>query len=193
MEEVGRVEEYRKLVTECLKLRDDENVQTVIEVTGKLLLLNPDFITAWNIRRKALQVLLKDSTETPETELRFSVETIKANPKSYGAWFHRKWLIITLKAANGPLEISHELVLCNKLLELDSRNFHCWNYRWFLTESFQVSIQSEFDFTTLMIYKNFSNYSAWHRRSLLFPRLEAIIGPDALKHSINAGNLMLDN
>ncbi|PJF17876.1 Geranylgeranyl transferase type-2 subunit alpha [Paramicrosporidium saccamoebae] len=170
--EVVRVEEYRGLVAECLKLRNSEHLQTIMTVTGKLLLLNPDFMTAWNIRRRALQVLLKDSADMVEAELRFSVEAIKANPKSYGAWFHRKWIIIALKSAEAPLEVAHELVLCNKLLELDSRNFHCWNYRWFLTESFNVSIQSEFDFTTLMIYRNFSNYSAWHRRSLLFPRLE---------------------
>jgi geranylgeranyl transferase type-2 subunit alpha len=55
-----------------------------------------------------------------------------------------------------------------------------------LTETFDVSVQSEFDFTTLMIYKNFSNYSAWHRRSVLLPRLESVIGEAELLHSINA-------
>lgn len=50
---------------------------------------------------------------------------------------------------------------------------HGWNYRWFLTEAFpeQVCLQDEFDFTTQMIYKDFSNYSAWHRRSVLVERM----------------------
>lgn len=52
----------------------------------------------------------------------FSVEAIKANPKSYGAWYHRKWIITELKIANAPVDISNELRLCTKLLELDSRN-----------------------------------------------------------------------
>ncbi len=36
-------------------------------------------------------------------------------------------------------------------------------------------MQDEFDFTTRKIYENFSNYSAWHRRTLLFvPFLQTI-------------------
>jgi geranylgeranyl transferase type-2 subunit alpha len=71
-------------------------------------------------------------------------------------------------------------------LFIDNVVVHCWNYRWFLTETFNVSVQAEFDFTTLMIYRNFSNYSAWHRRSLLFPRLEPIIGQQALLTAIDS-------
>lgn len=127
---------------------------------------------------------------------------IKSNPKSYAAWYHRRWLAAELKAKDPLLSASHELQLCNKLLELDPRNctplsleprrlttktVHCWNYRWYLTESFAVPVQSEFDYTTLMIYRNFSNYSAWHRRSLLFPRLEAVIGGEALEQCTLAG------
>ncbi len=38
-----------------------------------------------------------------------------------------------------------------------------------------MAIEDEFDFTTRKIYENFSNYSAWHRRTLLlFPILEQL-------------------
>jgi geranylgeranyl transferase type-2 subunit alpha len=109
-----------------------------------------------------------------EKELEFSVETIKANCKSYGAWFHRKWLSGVL---GGDLNLALELKLCSKLLELDSRNFHCWNYRIQLFQRFrliesQEEIEKEIDFTTLMVYKNFSNYSAWHRRSVMLTLLD---------------------
>lgn len=47
---------------------------------------------------------------------------------------------------------------------------HGWNYRIWLTEWAEVSVLDEFDFTTLKIYRNFSNYSAWQRRSHLLPK-----------------------
>ena len=59
-------------------------------------------------------------------EMDFSVATIKLNCKSYGAWYHRQWLA---RAFRDYLDLDAEINLCAKLLGMDSRNFHCWNYR----------------------------------------------------------------
>lgn len=69
---------------------------------------------------------------------------------------------VTVRPTLAASSLAHRLLLV-----------HGWNYRWFLTESFleQASLSDEFDFTTQMIYKNFSNYSAWHRRSVIVERL----------------------
>jgi hypothetical protein len=47
---------------------------------------------------------------------------------------------------------------------------HGWNYRIWLVNWANVSVVDEFDFTTLKIYQNFSNYSAWQRRSNILPK-----------------------
>ena len=52
---------------------------------------------------------------------------LRRNPKSYGAWQHRKW---TLRAQGpGRADLAHELALCAQLLAADERNFHCWGFR----------------------------------------------------------------
>ena len=42
----------------------------------------------------------------------------------------------------------------------------------FVANLFKVPLQHELDFTTDMIYSNFSNYSAWHHRSRLLDQIE---------------------
>lgn len=92
--------------------------------TSEALLLNPDLLTAWNVRRRALRLLFaSDDWQAAGQELEFSVATIKVNPKSYGAWHHRRWLVgEALRGTPGEAPIRHELALCAKLLELDARN-----------------------------------------------------------------------
>ena len=123
-----------------------------------------------------------------------NVLSIKANPKSYSAWFHRRWFIENYCGLVKEKIVEEELELLCQLLDLDCRNckkkkkkiiwlvilklyyipffcvVHGWNYRIWLTNWASVSVISEFDFTTLKIYQNFSNYSAWQRRSQLFPK-----------------------
>ncbi len=77
-------------------------------------------------------------------ELEFLVKGIMKSPKSYTLWFHRQWIIekglaieklLLLKKAESEKAswqsriLETELKLCDKMLAMDERNFHCWNYR----------------------------------------------------------------
>ena len=68
--------------------------------------------------------------------------------------------------------MEHELSQCALFLKLDARNFHCWNYRRFVASQLgEESFQTEFDFSTTKISENFSNYSAFHHRSIYIRKL----------------------
>jgi hypothetical protein len=69
---------------------------------------------------------------------------------------------------NFSVDFETELNLCKDLLKLDQRNFHCWNYRRHLINKADVgnSFQAEMTFSTEKINENFSNYSAFHHRSV---------------------------
>lgn len=98
-------------------------------LTEKLLLVNPDPLVLWNRRRKLLLSSGDDSsTINIDKELSLTQACLERNPKAYGAWFHRKWILWRYCAANTPL-LQHELVLCALFLLKDERNFHCWNFR----------------------------------------------------------------
>jgi geranylgeranyl transferase type-2 subunit alpha len=66
------------------------------------------------------------------------------------------------------------------MLVRDSRNFHGWGYRRKVVSELESAklngksmVESEFEYTTKVIHgdKGLSNFSAWHRRSKLIPRL----------------------
>jgi len=55
------------------------------------------------------------------------------------------------------------------MLEIDERNFHCWNYRnWLISEvekNSEAYIEREIAYTQEKYEKNFSNFSALHFRA----------------------------
>ena len=87
----------------------------MLACTKKLLLVNPEYYTAWNKRKRAIQLL---SIEVAE-ELAFNVAAIKANPKSYVTWQHRRWLLQRFDYKDA---VAGELALLEKLLIQDCRN-----------------------------------------------------------------------
>jgi len=94
-------------------------------------------------------------------------ELIPKYPKSYWIWFHREWITEKMSSCDWQ----RELGLCTKLLAKDERNFLCWRYRRYVAEKSKVPLEKEFEFTTTKIEENFSNYSAWHQRSVLIPSI----------------------
>ncbi|KAJ1496629.1 Rab geranylgeranyltransferase, partial [Coelomomyces lativittatus] len=83
------------------------------------------------------------------------------SPKSYWVWNHRFWCLES--GALGPAQWQDELSLVEKVLEVDPRNFHAWNYRRKVLP--HIPTTDEYAYTMKMISKGITNGSAWHHRS----------------------------
>ena len=137
--------------------------EVLLALTEKMLSVNPDPSHLWNIRREVLIYLIlssptdtADNSDTKEiydegesahnfildiqVELKLTAHCLQRNPKSYSAWFHRKWALAYVMRCsrsnnhwvNMKSILSSELELCGQFLQLDERNFHCWNFRRFV-------------------------------------------------------------
>ncbi|XP_075067251.1 geranylgeranyl transferase type-2 subunit alpha isoform X2 [Mixophyes fleayi] len=194
-QEVKRKEREKKLqlyvsVTQTAlhKREVGELDKEALELTTQILALNPDFASLWNMRREVFLALGADRSDEEMRplylgELSFLESCLRVNPKSYGTWYHRCW---TMQHMPEP-DWSRELTLCNRFLELDERNFHCWDYRRFVTQTSRVKLTDELEFTSSLIAKNFSNYSSWHYRSKLLPEIH----PDPLRLGRVTENVLL--
>ncbi|KAG8455374.1 hypothetical protein GDO86_001535 [Hymenochirus boettgeri] len=170
---------YTSVTQAALHKREIGELDTeALDLTAQILSLNPDFASLWNLRREVfLQLQTNRSEEEMQSlcsgELTFLENCLRVSPKSYGTWYHRCWIMGIMPIPDWVRELS----LCNRFLEIDERNFHCWDYRRFVTRSSSVPVSEELDLTSNLIAKNFSNYSSWHYRSKLLPQ----INPDPLR------------
>lgn len=93
----------------------------LLELTGKILSVNPDHSTLWNIRRECiLKMMAGDEPDTSlyERDLGFTELCLQIQPKSYGAWHHRVWIL-----ENSPEpDWNREVNLCTIYLRKDERN-----------------------------------------------------------------------
>lgn len=159
-----------------------------------MLHINPEFYTIWNFRREILLSIFEDSNADRkallEDDLKLVMAQLKRFPKCYWIWNHRIWCLSKLQEINAA-NWKYELAIVSKLLDLDSRNYHGWQYRRYIVKNMEedgvrsledehinskeekklelllkISL-AEFDFTVSKINKNISNFSAWHNRSKL--------------------------
>jgi geranylgeranyl transferase type-2 subunit alpha len=179
---------------------------TTLDMIAKVLELNPEYYSLWNFRKEILQEMLPAGDNAAgggeqerfaalrAEELRLTLAAIGRQPKSYAAWYHRKWVL-----ARGHCDLAAELALCAQFLAMDERNFHCWSYRRAVlalmlegelagqaaagdgggpggpegaaaaAAATRAAAQaaSELAFSSEKLEQNFSNYSAFHHRTTL--------------------------
>ncbi|KAF7638619.1 hypothetical protein Mgra_00001997 [Meloidogyne graminicola] len=162
------------------KRTNGEYDEEILELTAELLSKHADIYTFWNVRREAIEQLCKkldDETDEEnierkskllDKEMKLTEECLMSNPKSYSSWHHR-FLIVR---QHPKINFKEELALCDKALTLDCRNFHCWDHRRSVAKLAKLSDVDELSVSNQLIGKNPSNYSAWHYRGTLLPKLE---------------------
>ncbi|CAE7735620.1 Rabggta [Symbiodinium sp. CCMP2592] len=183
-----QVRTARGLFGKLLEMRQSKAYsEQALDMTSKALQFHPEFPTLWGYRRELLTSgISKPLRELLEVELKLLEKALRKSQKVYSIWFHRKWVIEhlfqELKADPDSVKLllDTELELCGRLLDVDERNFHCWNHRMHvmgLMRSWQKDQPQPIDLgsidlklSTDLINRNFSNYSAWHLRTLLQQR-----------------------
>ncbi len=135
------------------------------------------------------------------SDLTFLVPLLREFPKCYWIWNYRLWLLeqstVLLPRAVARGLWQEELGLAGKMLAHDCRNFHGWGYRRTVVARLESAalvpddddghdehtttttrkitgksmVEDEFAYTRRMIGTNLSNFSAWHYRTILIPRL----------------------
>ncbi|KAI0737062.1 rab-protein geranylgeranyltransferase, partial [Irpex lacteus] len=184
----AKLKEYLALTDDILaRVKEEDYSREAFDLTTRMLRINPEFYTVWNYRKT---ILLKEifPKSTPQQinealgeDLDMTTAFLKQHPKIYAIWNHRRWCLE--RVPDGPTESDpngwrmanwkKELYVVEKMLDVDARNFHAWNYRRYVLASMPVrrSEQSELDYTTRKIEANFSNFSAWHQRSKVLSSL----------------------
>ncbi|KAM6228614.1 geranylgeranyl transferase type-2 subunit alpha isoform 2-T2 [Spheniscus humboldti] len=151
---------YRSAMATLLEKRERGELDAeALALTGTVLAANPDVGTCWNLRRCALP---PDPADWVPGELAFVGGCLGVNPKSYGAWHHRGWV---LRRAPTPPAAPAERALCDRLLAADPRNFHAWEHRRALAA--EEDPEAELAFAGALLSRDFSNFSAWHHRGRL--------------------------
>ncbi|EDO17642.1 hypothetical protein Kpol_1004p16 [Vanderwaltozyma polyspora DSM 70294] len=177
LQDQKKISEYRDLTKTVLdKKRKEIYTLETFDLTTQVLKINPEFNSVWNYRRDIINSLRDGlAIESWEDELNFTMAQMKVFPKVYWIWNHRVWILNNYP--NSPLKIwQRELVIASKVLEMDARNYHAWHYRRIIVNEIEKISgksmdKSELEYTTLNINQNISNFSSWHQRAKLLPRM----------------------
>lgn len=155
-----------------------KDIERLIEVTRVLIMLNPEYASAWNVRKDMIQRNMLD----PMQELVFSQLILKNKPKSSDAFTHRRFLIsfiMSNRETNGETSldnlIDNELRLCTETADKYPRNYYSWSHRLWILENLckedQEFMRREMDFLTTWIPSHVSEYSAFNYRQLVLSKL----------------------
>lgn len=170
------LQKIQKAVTEARAIAAGDGALASTAVAAQL----PEYYTLWNRRRTALLRLPEDELQKALAgELDLVMHLLLQNPKAYSLWYHRLWAI---KRVADPALVAREFAIVQKMLAKDERNFHAWAYRLLLRRTVGGSAEEELKFASEKIDSNFSNFSAWHFRSLYLREVHT--GGHALAESL---------
>ncbi|TFK48979.1 protein prenylyltransferase [Heliocybe sulcata] len=188
-------------------LKTGETSERVLELTERIIRMNPAHYTAWQYRYKTLLALGSNL----EDELRLMDMYCIKYLKTYQVWHHRRLLVTLLLPApstspspspssnpnpthlqtSNPtlalLQLQEELDFISRCLSADTKNYHTWSYRQWLLSYFNHPRlwRGEVKWVERLITEDVRNNSAWHHRFfVVFASGHGEKGEDAVREEI---------
>ncbi|NXA77215.1 PTAR1 protein, partial [Thryothorus ludovicianus] len=179
------------------------NKDELIDITCTLLLLNPDFTTAWNVRKE----LILSGTLNPLKDLHLGKLALTKFPKSPETWIHRRWVLQQLIQENSlpslatkgslgaaPVERIHRLVqeemnVCSEAAGRYPSNYNAWSHRiWVLQHLAKLAVKvllDELSSTKYWVSMHVSDHSGFHYRQFLLNSL--------IRRTVTDNNVLVQN
>ncbi|NXC57869.1 PTAR1 protein, partial [Aleadryas rufinucha] len=179
------------------------NKDELIDITCTLLLLNPDFTTAWNVRKE----LILSGTLNPLKDLHLGKLALTKFPKSPETWIHRRWVLQQLIQENSlpslatkgnlgaaPVERIHRLVqeemnVCSEAAGRYPSNYNAWSHRiWVLQHLAKLAVKvllDELSSTKYWVSMHVSDHSGFHYRQFLLNSL--------MRRTVTDNNILVQN
>ncbi|KZT24905.1 protein prenylyltransferase [Neolentinus lepideus HHB14362 ss-1] len=152
-------------------LKSGETSERVLELTERIIKMNPAHYTAWCYRYKTLIALGSNL----EDELRLTDVYCFKYLKTYQVWHHRRLLL------------QEELDFIARCLGADTKNYHTWSYRQWLLAYFNHPQlwKGEVRWVERMLSDDVRNNSAWHHRFfVVFAAGQGEQGPEVIRREI---------
>ncbi|KAM6930844.1 protein prenyltransferase alpha subunit repeat-containing protein 1 [Xenentodon cancila] len=164
--------------------------EALVDITCTLLLLNPDFTTAWNVRKELLQC----GALNPERDLYLGKLALTKFPKSPETWIHRRWVLKhilhqfpsvghnksqqesdreTTQSVGDHLDqtLQQEMKVCSDAASHYPSNYNAWSHRiWVLQHMAKGNIKvfhDELSSMHLWVSMHVSDHSGFHYRQFL--------------------------
>lgn len=171
--------------------------EALVNITSTLLLLNPDFTTAWNVRKE----LLHCGVLSPEKELYLGKLALTKFPKSPETWIHRRWVLQQLMQSQQKQQVrpeadadriqqlseqvSHtiqqEMRVCSDAAGRYPSNYNAWSHRiWVLQHMAKGNVKvlhDELASMRLWVSMHVSDHSGFHFRQFLIQQLLSELSP----------------
>ncbi|XP_071755597.1 protein prenyltransferase alpha subunit repeat-containing protein 1 [Centroberyx gerrardi] len=174
--------------------------EALVDITCTLLLLNPDFTTAWNVRKELLQC----GVLNPEKDLYLGKLALTKFPKSPETWIHRRWVLQQIlrqcsalgrsrKPQGDPDQVDaersqqlsdhlartlhQEMKVCSDAACRYPSNYNAWSHRiWVLQHMAKGNVKffhDELSSMRLWVSMHVSDHSGFHYRQFLLKELIA--------------------
>ncbi|KAL0979009.1 hypothetical protein UPYG_G00179260 [Umbra pygmaea] len=172
--------------------------EALVDITCTLLLLNPDFTTAWNVRKELLQC----GALSPQRDLYLGKLALTKFPKSPETWIHRRWVLKQVVRECSPPETDRkeqnggeqrdaaertwlserlhrvlydEMKVCADAAGRYPSNYNAWSHRiWVLQYMAQGDLKVLHDELSSMrqwVSMHVSDHSGFHYRQFLLKAL----------------------
>ncbi|KAH8677390.1 hypothetical protein BX600DRAFT_125068 [Xylariales sp. PMI_506] len=166
----------RRIVQSHIAISPQLPAEETIAATAVMLLMDPEHLTAANLRKKAVLAKLSNTERAKEAlqaEKKFVDSLLTArlhrHTKSPTLWNHRRWLLCQYRGLGHSLDISQDLsTVVMVAAERHPKNYYAWDHARWLLRNHTASQNEEIALATaltesvkLWCFKHHDDISGW--------------------------------